>query len=359
MGGEVSTNGITSVRDVVRALDQITGGRVIKDLGSWTSGKNPFVVTKSSNIPGKAVTETPGLVFGDPDAPVRSLGVCMTLTESHLELAGALRVDAIVAHHPVADAANSGGVPLRNYLSLYGIAVLELHEAFHGLHPGLAFIHGHRAFRVEIAYGGVPGNIVNVGQALQGVRTAGDVLKRIRAYMGLVCESDMLRAEKGIRGCENLYETNVAAQPEILAGDESSPVNVILHIYPHTGFTEKHLSQVLSEHPDIDTVIASISRVRADHPLVAAARARGLTFIVGNTHAMEILENGMPLAFALQELLPDVKVLLFRERVVACPAKAAGNQAIREYAEHICRTYLLPRARAEAAPANATAQADT
>ena len=355
MGEDAAVNCVTSAKDIVRALDLVTGGRVIKDLGSWTSGKNPFVVTKSSNIPGKAVTETPGLVFGDPDAPVRSLGVCMTLTESHIELAGAMGVDALVAHHPVADAANSGGVPLRNYLSLYGIAVFELHEAFHGLHPGLAFIHWHQSFRVEIAYGGIPGNIVNVGRALPGVKTALDILKRIDAYMGLEHESDMLRAEKKIRGCEDLYETNVVARPEILTGDESNRVDVILHIYPHTGFTEKHLFQVLSEHPDIDTVIASISRVRADHPLISAARDRGLTFIVGNTHALEALENGMPLAFALQELLPQVKVLLFKERVVACPARAAGNQAIRDYAQHICKTYLLPRGRAEAAPANATA----
>ncbi|MDK2846286.1 MAG: hypothetical protein PWR02_1217 [Synergistales bacterium] len=342
MGREVSINDVTLVNDVVEALDKITGGRVIKDLGSWTSGENPFVVTKSSNIPGKAITETPGLVIGNPVSPVRRLGVCMTLTESHLELAGALKVDTIVAHHPVADAANSGGVPLRNYVSLYGISILELHEAFHGLHPGIAFIHGHNSFRVEIAFGGVPGNIINVGHVLKDIKTAGDVVNRIRKFMGLMCESDLLRAEKGIRECEDLYETNVAAQPEILAGDESSPSSVILHIYPHTGFNEKHLSQVLTEQPDIDTIIASISRVRSDHPLVATAKARGLNFIVGNTHALEILENGMPLAFALQELLPRVEIFLFRERVVACPANTAGNQEIREYAQHICRTYLLP-----------------
>lgn len=48
------------IKDLVAALDTITGGRVIRSVDSLT-GKNPFVVTKSSNIPGKAITETLGL----------------------------------------------------------------------------------------------------------------------------------------------------------------------------------------------------------------------------------------------------------------------------------------------------------
>lgn len=331
------------VKDVVLALDTITGGRVIKGLESVVTCRNRFVVTKSSNIPGKAVTETPGLVFGDPEAQVRKLAVTMTLTESQIELAGALGVDAIVAHHPVADAANSGGVTLKNYLSLYNIAVFELHEAFHGLHPGIAFIHGHRAFRVDIAYGGIPGNIINVGRALEDVKTAGDIVRRLEAFGGFEQEREMLALERRIRGTEDICETNVSTCAQILNGDENSPVSVILHIYPHTGFSVEHLRQVLQEHPDIDTVIASISRVRPDNPLVHEAKKAGLTFILGNTHAMEIFENGLPLAYALQKLLPSVDVLLLRERVTAMPVRCAGTPAIREYAERMATTFLIPK----------------
>ena len=74
---------------------------------------NPFVVVKTSHLPGKAVLETPGLVCGNPKQEIRKLAVSMTLTESQIELAGATGYDAIVCHHPVADAASSGGVPLR------------------------------------------------------------------------------------------------------------------------------------------------------------------------------------------------------------------------------------------------------
>ena len=338
------TGGVT-VLDVLEALDRITGGRVIKGTGYVNRCHSPFVVTKSSNIPGKAITETPGLVFGNPDGLVRRMGVSMTLTESQLELCCGVGIDAVVCHHPIADAANSGGVPLKNYLSLYGISVFELHEAFHGLHPGLAFIHGHQSFRVDIAYGGVPGNIMNVGRALPEVKTAGDIIRRLDEFSGIAEESEILDAEKRVRGVPDIQETNVCTRPHILNGSESSPVKVILHIYPHTGFTVAHLEQALREHPDIDTVIASISRVKADHPLVEAAREKGLTFICGNTHAMEIFENGLPLAFALSRLLPDVEVFLLRERVTATPLANAGNRRIREYAAEMAERFLLPERR--------------
>jgi len=151
-------------KDVLMALDKITGGRVVKSPEDISGGKNPFVVTKSSNLPGKAVTEYPGLVCGSLEQPVTKLAVMMTLTESAIELAGATGVDAIVAHHPVADAANSGGVLMNTYLGLYRIAVFELHEAFHGLHPGIAYLHGHKAYHVDIKYGGIPGNILYAGE---------------------------------------------------------------------------------------------------------------------------------------------------------------------------------------------------
>lgn len=330
------------VSDVVLALDKLTGGRVVTKPSDLFSGGNRFVVTKSSHIPGKAITETPGLVFGDPEQPVKRLGVTMTLTESQLELAGATGIDAIVAHHPVADAANSGGVPLKSYVTLYGIAILELHEAFHGLHPGLPFIHGHRGFRVDVAYGGIPGNVMNVGTALEGIKTAGDILARLETFGGFDTEHALLKCERELRGCAAIQETNAATGARIVNGSPDSPVKTVLHIYPHTGFTVAHLEQALSEHPEIDTVIASISRVRPDHGLVQKAKERGLTFILGNTHALEILENGMPLAVALEALLPGVEVLLLRERATLVPLTAAGTPQIREYARDIAARFLLP-----------------
>ncbi|MCG8532221.1 MAG: Nif3-like dinuclear metal center hexameric protein, partial [Desulfovibrionales bacterium] len=105
-----------NVSDLVLALDTISNGRVLG--GDHRPCANPFVVTKSSHIPGKAVTETPGLVVGNPDATIKKIAVLMTLTESAIELAGASGVDAMVVHHPVADAASSGGVLLKTYLEL-------------------------------------------------------------------------------------------------------------------------------------------------------------------------------------------------------------------------------------------------
>lgn len=47
---------VTRVAEVLEALDRITGGRVVKGTGFVNRCNSPFVVTKSSNIPGKAVT---------------------------------------------------------------------------------------------------------------------------------------------------------------------------------------------------------------------------------------------------------------------------------------------------------------
>jgi hypothetical protein len=329
-----------NVADVLQALDRITGGRVITGISDLSSGKNPYVVVKSSNIPGKEVCELPGLVFGDQSKPVKKLAVAMTLTESVIELAGGTEVDAIVAHHPVADAASSGGVPLKYYLSLYNLAVFELHEAFHGLHPGIPFIHGHRTYKVDVAYGGVPGNVIFFGKALPEISTVRDILERLESFSGRSQEQEMLSSEMDIRGCRDICEAVIANGPLLFNGKEDSPVGTVIHITPHGGLTPAQLEQAVREHPDADTVICSISRVRPDNPLVQKAKELGLNFIVGNTHALEILENGMPLAFALQSLLPGVEVVLFRERVTSIPLSLAGNEAIRAYAREIADKYL-------------------
>lgn len=334
---------ITNAGDISAALNTITGGRLPTNLNDLFTGKNPFVVIKSSNIPGKEVIEIPGLVFGDPGQPVRKLAVLMTLTETAIELAGATGVDAIIAHHPIADAASCGGVTLKNYLGLYNMAAFELHEAFHGLHPGLSYLHGHRAFRVEISYGGIPGNIMYVGRALPEAKTLGDLLSRLNSLMCMEEEHSMLDMEREVRNCRAMQETNVATGGKILCGSPENTVDTVLHIFPHTGFTPDHLEQALREHPEIDTLIASISRVPDGHPLTAKAEELGLNFVVGNSHALEIFENGLPLALALEELLPNVEIVIFRERYTSTPLKDFGSTLIQAYAGMIAEDYLLKK----------------
>lgn len=331
-------------RDLLNALDKITGGRCVKDISDIFSGKNRFVVQKSSNIPGKDCMETPGLVCGDLEAPVKKIAVTMTLTECNIELAGATGVDAIVAHHPIVEAANSGGVTLRTYLGLYGLSVFELHEAFHGLHPGISMIHGHKPFHVDIAFGGIPGNILFVGKTLPEVTTLQNILDRLHNFMGIDEEQKMLLMERNSRGCNGIMETNVATGGRILVGEPENKVATIIHIFPHTGFNATHLEKVKAQFPLADTVLASISRVMPDHPLVDKARELGMNFIVGNSHAMEIMENGMPLALALRKLLPDVEVVLFRERITSTPLDHVGTQALRDYAGDIAERFLVNKA---------------
>lgn len=330
------------VKDLVKVLDDITGGRVVTSLNDIFTGKNPFVVVKSSNIPGKAVTETPGLVYGNPEAEIKKVAVTMTLTEGNIELAGATGVDAIVAHHPIADAANSGGVTLGYYLDLYNVAVFELHEAFHGLHPGISYLHGHNPFRVDIRYGGIPGNIMYVGTALDEVKTMGDILERLNKMMDMDKEHRVMGAERTHFNCSEMKDSATALQGEILLGTSDSPVNTILHIFPHTGFTPEHLEKIKSEHPEIDTVLATISRVKKDSMLVNKAKELGLNFICGNSHALEIFENGLPLAYALRHYLPeDIEIVLFRERICSVPLKDFGSPHIKEYAKYITDNYLI------------------
>lgn len=49
----------------------------------------------------------------------------MTLTESAIELAGATGIDCLIAHHPIAEGSNTGGVTARDYFNLYHLAVLS------------------------------------------------------------------------------------------------------------------------------------------------------------------------------------------------------------------------------------------
>ncbi len=329
------------VKDVIQKMDAFTGGRVVTGWDELFHGDNPFVVMKSSNIPGKGVMEIPGLVWGRQDKMVNKIAVCMTMTEQDLELANAMDIDMIIAHHPVADATNSGGVNLKYYLDLYDIAVAELHEAFHGLHPGLPFLHGHQAFRVEIAYGQIPGNIMFVGESLEEVNCLGDMLERLKLFMDRESDEELLKHEKDIREDPNIQETNMEAGPKILLGDRNDKVNTVLHFFPHTGFSPAHMAQAKEEHPEIDTVLTTISRVDSEHPLVEKASELGLNFVTGNSHALEIFENGLPMAKTLEALMPGVEVFLFRERVTATAVSKFGNHKIQEYADMIASKHLL------------------
>lgn len=333
-------------KDVLEALDRITGGRVVTSLEDLGSGKNPFVLTKSSHIPGKAVTELPGLVCGSPDHPIKKIAVLMTLTESAIELAGATGVDAVLAHHPIADASNSGGVVLRNYLNLYRIAAFELHEAFHGLHPGIAFLHGHLPYHVDIKYGDIPGNVIYVGEALSGVKTVGDIISRLNNFMDKEREEKALRNDRELRGCPYIEETSVCASARIVVGKPENPVKNILHIFPHTGFTPAHLKKALEEYPGMDTIIASISGAYFGTHLVKKAEKLGLNFICGNSHALEIFENGLPLARALKMCLSELEVVIFRERMSSIPLGSFGSPAIQVYANEMAVSYLVTEEKA-------------
>ncbi|TLS53605.1 NGG1p interacting factor NIF3 [Paenibacillus antri] len=331
----------TDVTSVLQALNHISRGRMVMDWNEVTSGSNPYVVTKTSNIPGKSVIEIPGLIFGDKRKRVSRIGVGMTLTESMIELASALRLDVLVVHHPVAEAANSGGVPFADYLPLYGLSIIEMHEAFHGLHPGLTFLHGHRKLKTDTSFGGIPGNVLHKGVAFEEVRTAGDILNRIGEWMGREIDRDLLEAERAIRGESALEEATLSNPAKLLSGTPDSPVKHVLHFFPHTGFSLEHLESALAMYPETDTIIVSISRVREDHEFVKLARRRGLTFIVGNPHSVEIWENGLPLAYALEMLLPQTEVVLLRERMTAVPLRNIGHAKMVEYGKAIAETHLV------------------
>ncbi|MGB6008244.1 Nif3-like dinuclear metal center hexameric protein [Castellaniella sp.] len=330
-----------TVSDLLDSLNIITGGRMVPSVEAAKDGEYEFVILKSSGIYGKSVLEIPSLIYGDPAKQIKKIAVCMTLTEQGVELAGATGVDAIVAHHPVADAASCGGVTLRDYLDLYGIAVLECHEAFHGLHPGIAHLHGHTILKSSIAYGGIHGNVMYVGAPLKGIHSMRDILLRLDQFMGLDVEEQMLEAERCIKGSTDIQEGSLVTRGRVLLGDPDSPIKKLVHIFPHTGFTADHLRSALKDDPDIDTVLASISRVYEGHALVEAASELGLKLMVGNSHVLEIMENGMPLARALQRLLDGVDVQIFRERVTSTPIDVFGNARMQEYALRFSEAHLL------------------
>jgi putative NIF3 family GTP cyclohydrolase 1 type 2 len=330
-----------TVRDVLHALHRISRGRVVVEAADLLFSNNACVVTKTSHIPGKAVTELPGLVVGRLDDAVGKVGLVMSLTENFIELAGALEIDVLIVHHPVADAASSGGVLLRDYLDLYGISLFEFHEAFHGTHPGVSYLHGFVAKTIYTSYLGNPGVNVYVGEVLPGIHTLGDMCGRVERLMNVREEDEMLLAERRVRNDHQLEETLVRTKVEILLGSKDSPVSRVVQFAPHSGFNPALLEQILRSHPDIDTLIAAKGRLRRDHPLVGKAKTLGLNVLNGNSHGYEIYENWMPLAAALESLLPGIPLYLLRERVTATLTTGVGTPELREYARLMADTHLL------------------
>lgn len=326
------------VKDILEALDVISGGRVVRNSSGY-AGANPFVVTKTSGIPGKAITELPGLVWGNPEQPVKKIGVLMTLTESAIELAGATGVDALISHHPIGEGSNTGGVIAKYYSSLYKLALFELHEAFHGLHPGIAWLHGSKALKANIAFGGEVGKIVWYGEALPEVDTLQDFLDRVDRIMGTETENQVLAAEQEIRCCSGICETSVSARSKIFVGKPENKLGKTITIFPHTGFNAADLEKAYAEYP-ADTLVANISRPLLGDPLIDKAKELGMNFVAGNSHALEIFENGIPLAYALQNQLPDLEVCLFRERMTSIPLKSVGNQELKEYGQSMADLHL-------------------
>ncbi len=330
-----------TVADVLAALDRLTRGRLLP-VGSdpAAAGRHPYVIWKSSGIPGKQVLETPGLVVGSPEQPVHRVAMGITLTESVIELAGATGVDLLISHHPVADAASSGGVPLARYLGLYGLALIELHEAFHGLHPGIPFLHGLRPMHYEVGFGGIPGHVVVVGEPLGEIRCLGDIVRRLDSWMGLDREVAALARERELAGSDGVQSATVATRSRILLGRPEDEVTGIIQIFPHSGTEPRHLLELADRFAFCNTVVASISRVVAGSPLVKAAARRGLHFVLGNSHPFEVFENWLPLARALERLLPELEIVIWQQPVFTVPLQAAGSPELRAYAEEMA-AYLL------------------
>jgi len=332
---------VYTVRDVLEAMKVITKGRVVGPEENPFSRSNPFIVTKTSHIPGKAVTEIPGLVYGRLDDKVQKIGVVMTITEVVIELAGGMGINVLVAHHPFADATNFGGVTIKSYCDLYGLNLFEAHEAFHGRHPGISFLHGYKLEKVDLNYGGIHGNVLFLGKAFPETKTLKDIIERLQNMMSEKERDQFVQIERDFWKNRDIQESLASNKPAILLGTPESNVANIIHIFPHTGFKPEHLEKVYRDNPGMDTVIASISRVRPDSALVKKAKELGLNFLLGNSHAHEIYENGIPLGKALEKLLPGVPIFFLDQRVTATPLDKAGNASLQEYGKKMAEILTI------------------
>ena len=166
------------------------------------------------------------------------------------------------------------------------------------------------------------------------------LIDRLNDLMDAGMDEKMLKVERETRGCDRIEETAVAARAKILVGKRDDPMKKVIHMFPHCGFNCDHLVQLKKDYPDTDTLLCTISRVYPGNDLIAKAEELGLNFVCGNSHALEIFENGVPMARALKNHLPDVEVVIFRERQTSIPLDEVGSPAIRAYATDIAEKYL-------------------
>ena len=179
-----------------------------------------------------------------------------------------------------------------------------------------------------------------MGDALPEVKTIGAMVDRLDAFMDMDKEQRVLESLWREYGTKNIKETSTSARSKIILGNREDAMKKVLHVFPHTGFNAKHLDSVKKDNPTIDTMLTTISRVYPGSELIDGARDMGMNLVCGNSHAMEIYENGIPLAYALQRQLPGAQVLIFHDRVTSTPLKEFGSEQIRGYGESMAKSFL-------------------
>ena len=140
-----------------------------------------------------------------------------------------------------------------------------------------------------------------------------------------------------------MMDTSGAARATIYVGRPEDKLCRTITIPPHTCFSVEDLSMAVAEYT-ADTIVCCISRPLDSNPIVEKARALNLRLIAGNSHAVEILENGIPLAWAIKKQLPALNVRVFRERLASYPLARCGNKELPQYGEEMADKYLPRKA---------------
>ena len=92
---------------------------------------------------------------------------------------------------------------------------------------------------------------------------------------------------------------------------------------------------IKTQNPDIDTLLVSINRIYPGNPLIEKAKELNLNLICGNSHTMEIYENGLLLAFALKKYLKNPNIVIFIETVTSIPLENTSTETLRNYGKII------------------------
>ena len=86
--------------------------------------------------------------------------------------------------------------------------------------------------------------------------------------------------------------------------------------------------------------LATINHIYFGNELISKAEEMRLDFIYGNSHALEILKNGLPLAYAIRQYLPQAEIVIFCGRVTSTPLDEFGSDIIRNYGKDMAFNYL-------------------